>query len=131
MEDYQFYYIDENFDKLPDSSDIQIPLINFVEQEFINKSIRYFNEKLESYLIDNLNNLGYKFETRKDLMEFCKNRVHRISFGQNFNNHIFYLDYIDEENRGTLIGTCNDKLNIKYEGNKIVATFGNQPISKF
>lgn len=130
MGDDQFY-IDQDFDKLPDSADIQISLLKFVEQEFINKSKREFNEKLESYLMDNLKNLGYKFETKKDLMDFCKNRLHRVSFGENFNNHIFYLDYIDEQNRGTLIGRCNDKLNIKYEGNKIVAVFGNQSFSKF
>ncbi len=130
MGDDQFY-IDQDFEQLRCNPDTLVSLFDTVKHEFIRKAQSDFNEKLGEYLLGNLKQLGFEFENNKDLGNFCKNRIHRISFGQDFNNHEFYLDYIDEENRGTFIGSCNDKLNIRYEENKIIVTFGNQPISKF
>ena len=102
-------------------------LLNFHET-FLNGMYRKvtseWDSKLKTYLQDNLKQFGYTFETDTDFFEFCKNRVHRIAFEHKPNEWEFYLDYVDTENTGKLIGICFDKIDFKMNGNTATVTIG-------
>lgn len=95
-------------------------------EDFMNYSYRSFEEHLTNYLTDNLKRLGYKFYSMEQLINFCKERVHRVSFKDNPDEIRFYLDYISENEIGTYIGAYCNKTSVKYEGNTVTAIFGQE-----
>ena len=99
-----------------------------MSQQVINdmykKVYHEWEAKLKAYLLKNLEELGYVFETEPEFFEFCKNRIHRISFEEKPNEYEFYLDYIDIDNIGTFIGGCCDKIDFKMNDNTVTVTIG-------
>lgn len=83
-----------------------------------------WDAKLKAYIQDNLKQFGYFFDTDAEFFEFCKNRVHRIGFEHKPNEWEFYLDYVDAENMGKLIGICSDKIDLKMDGTSASVTIG-------
>jgi hypothetical protein len=102
-------------------------LPNFHEKfmkDMYRKVTAEWDAKLKAYIQENLKQFGYAFETEAEFFEFCKNRVHRIGFENKPNEWEFYLDYVDAENTGKLIGICSDKIDFKMEGNTATVTIG-------
>jgi hypothetical protein len=90
---------------------------------FTKKISNEWNQKITGYLKENLKALGYEFDSDLSFYEFCGKRITIIYSADKINN-CFYLDYIDGENKGTLIGSFSDKVEIIHEGNKITAIIG-------
>jgi hypothetical protein len=97
---------------------------NEIMGNFYNETRKSFEEHLKFYLIKNLKNLGYDFNSEEQFLDFCKNRIQRISFLEEPNEYQFYLDYKNEINKGTFIGSYSDEKIIKQEGSTITATIG-------
>ena len=92
--------------------------------EMYRKVTAEWDAKLKVYIQENLKQFGYAFETESEFFEFCKNRVQRIGFENKPSEWEFYLDYVDAENTGKLIGICSDKIDFKMEGNTATITIG-------
>lgn len=88
-----------------------------METYFIDKITReiskQFHEKLEEHIKSFLKKLGYEFR-EKEFINFCIERVHiTVQDGK----HTFYLDYVDTDNKGTVIGGYYaPKANFSMEG---------------
>jgi len=93
-------------------------------QDVHRKLIEEWDAKLKAYIEANLKQLGFNFETDAEFFEFCKNRIHRIGFENKPNEWEFYLDYVDAENTGKLIGICSDKIDFKIDGSTATVTIG-------
>lgn len=95
---------------------------NEVMENFRQKVSNDFEEKLKSYLIENLGLLGFKFNSDASFMEFLLNRVSRIEPSEN--KFYFFLDYKDEKNTGKLIGSYSSELIVNTEGGNVTVTLG-------
>jgi|GEM_PF-3966457 len=83
-----------------------------------------FEEHLKSYLIQNLREHGFYFCCDDEFIEFFKSRVYRISFADRQNEYFFYVDFVDDSNKGLYIGNYSTEVTIEHEANKITATIG-------
>lgn len=83
-----------------------------------------FDKKLREYVTKNLNDLGYQFATEDEFIEFVKARLHRIGFEDKPHYYELYLDFVDSENNGTLIGSYFDNVDISWKDNTVTATIG-------
>jgi hypothetical protein len=92
--------------------------------ELQRKMVYKFDNKLEDYVKRNLSQLGHEFSSKVYFHDFCKKRITRASFVNDPHCYDIYLDYVSEENRGTLIGCYSDKFKIVNEGNKVTAIIG-------
>jgi hypothetical protein len=95
-----------------------------IVKDFHKKVLSEFELRLKSYLKKNLSQIGYQFSTEPEFLNFCKERITRSAFAGDPNYYEFYLDFVNEENCGTLIGSYSDKIDFKMEGNKVTATVG-------
>lgn len=95
-------------------------------EDFIRRSRDSFEEHLKNYLIDNLKRLGYRFTSPDHFLNFCTERISRVSREDNPNEFRFYLDYDAKTETGTYIGAYCDETGLKYEDNTVIATFGRQ-----
>ena len=93
-------------------------------QQITSQHIAAFNERIKEYLTENLKLIGICFNTDAEFLEFISTRLTRIKFEDNPNYYEFYLDFVNEENRGRLVGSYSDKTKIVHNGNTITATFG-------
>jgi hypothetical protein len=100
------------------------PIAQIVMEDIIVKSSNEFFQKLREYLKTNLHQFGHTFGDDKEFLDFCSARINRISFTENPNHYEFYLDYIDDGNRGHYIGSYCDKVEFINEGDKIIALMG-------
>lgn len=97
--------------------------IKDVMSEFYNRAVNQFDQKLREYIKTNLKELGFDFNTDEEMNEFASNRIHRISFvDQHY--HEIYLDYVDNDNKGILIGCYHDRMESSFENGKLTITFG-------
>jgi len=102
-----------------------LPSLNdFLMGNLYKKLTADFENNLKQYLIKNLNDIGIVFNSENDFIEFVKARVHRIGFEEIPNYYELYLDFVDEKNRGTFLGSYSDKIDVSFEGNKATATIG-------
>lgn len=83
-----------------------------------------FDSHLRAYVTKNLKELGYEFISETDFIAFIQKRVTRISFEDKPNEFEIYLDFVDYENRGTLIGIYSDNVDFSFDGNTAKATIG-------
>lgn len=120
----EFYTSSPAFAKqmLGDALSFQQTIMN----DFTQKAWSEWEQKLKAYLKDNLKQFGYEFATDDEFLNFCKERVNRICFEDNPNYYEFYLDYVNEENTGKLIGACSDEIEFvnDFENNKITVIIG-------
>jgi hypothetical protein len=98
--------------------------IKSVINDFHKKTTAEWEEKLKAYLKENLNQIGYKFENDNHFLDFCKRRVIRLSFQNQPNYYEFFLDFVNEENTGTFIGCCSDKVEFVNEGITLTVILG-------
>lgn len=87
-------------------------------------AIAEWEEKLKVYLKENLKQFGYDFENDNEFLDFCKIRVNRLCFEDKPNYYEFYLDYVNEENTGKLIGCCSDNIDFINNGDKTTIKIG-------
>lgn len=87
------------------------------EKDCISRHTSNFNDKLEKYIIENLRKIGFCFSGKDEFHSFVKERITRVSF-EDVSEVQYYLDYVDENNKGELIGITNEnKCEYKIEGN--------------
>lgn len=91
-------------------------LVNFLVNQATKKAWKEFDEKLMSYLVHNLNSLGYTFVDKNDFLEFCKKRITKVSALNSPDDHDFFLDYDSEYQK--LIGRCNTVIEHKWTEDK-------------
>jgi len=82
------------------------------QEELYSKATSEWEGKLESYLLNNLKNLGYEFANEDKFTEFLKTRVTRIRFEGRHNYYVLCLDYKVEENKGKIIGVYSEEMKI-------------------
>lgn len=87
-------------------------LVNFLVNQATKKAWKEFDENLMSYLIHNLNSLGYTFVDKNDFLEFCKKRIIKVSVLNSPDDHEFFLDYGSKYEK--LIGRCNTVTRTKW-----------------
>ena len=91
-----------------------------VRDEIIDKFFDNFYRKLEEYLVENLSKIGFTFNSKDEFYEFCKVRISKIDFGEN--DHEFYLDFIDLQNKGVLVGKYSDNSKIEFNNEGMTLT---------
>lgn len=94
-----------------------------VMSEFLNRAVNQFDQKLQEYIKTNLKELGFEFSTDEEMNEFASKRIHRIST-EGTHYHEIYLDYVDKDNTGILIGCYHDRMESTFENGKLTVTFG-------
>ncbi len=100
---------------------------SFEEQiigEMVSKARYDWEVVLKKYLRTNLAALGFIFEEEDEFLKFTKERISMISFEESPHELEFYVDFKDLGNRGTLIGICNDKLNLVMDSGTASITIG-------
>lgn len=80
--------------------------------------------KLKEYLRDNLSKMGHQFHSDSDFLGFCKERIRLVSFTENPYRNELYLDFVDADNRGTLVGVYSTEINVYQDANTIKVTIG-------
>ena len=83
-----------------------------------------FDKQLRQHVTDNLKKLGYEFISESDFILFVQKRVSRICFEDKPNYFEIYLDFVENDNKGTLICCYSDKVDFIIEGNSVKATIG-------
>lgn len=94
-----------------------------VTNEFHKKVMFEWEEKLKYYLKDNLKQFGYEFKNDNEFVDFCKSRVNRVCFEDQPNYYEFYIDYINEKNKGKIIGCYSDNVKFVNDGNKVTSIY--------
>jgi len=97
-----------------------------IMSNMLRKVTSEWDAKLRHYIQDNLKQFGYTFKNDADFFDFCKHRIHRLSFTENPNYYEFYLDFVDTENKGTFVGSCSDKMVFTMTGNTANVTIGKE-----
>jgi len=83
-----------------------------------------FDKQLGQHVTNNLKELGYEFISESEFILFVQKRVSRICFNGKPNYFEIYLDFIDSDNKGTLICCYSDKVDFIIEGNSVKVTIG-------
>lgn len=109
---------------LGDASGDFMSLHEQVMFDFHKKVWSDFDKKLREYVTKHLNDLGYQFATEDDFIEFVKARIYRIGFEDKPHYYELYLDFVDNENKGTFIGSYSDNVDITWNENTVTATIG-------
>lgn len=100
----------------------QMSFLETVQNEFIRKASKDFDNHLKNYVTKNIKELGFEFQSEDDFIQFISKRVTKIAFEDKPNEYELYVDYQTDNQK--LIGIYNDKVSFSYEGNKVTATFG-------
>lgn len=95
-----------------------------IQNEFMAKVSKGFDNHLKNYVTINLKQLGFEFDSEADFIDFIAKRVTRIGFQNKPNEWELYLDYQTENQK--LIGLYNDKATYSYEGSSCSVVFGRQ-----
>jgi hypothetical protein len=95
-----------------------------ITADFYKQLMQKFDAHLKSYIQTNLSALGFTFDDDSEFISFVKKRVFKIDFSGNPNQHDLYLDFVDAENKGILIGTYCDEVSFKMDTNTYTATIG-------
>lgn len=97
-----------------------VSLVNFLLNQISKNVWKEFDEKLMSYLVHNLNSLGYTFVDHEDFIEFCKKRITKVSALNSPDDYEFFLDYGTKYQK--LIGRCNTETHYKGSENNSMIT---------
>lgn len=98
--------------------------INRITMSLISKAQNTLKAHIRLKLIEKLKYLGYVFEDDYEFNQFCINRVSTIHFEDRVNYSELYLDFVNDENKGTLIFCYSDKVSCDYSDDKIIVTIG-------
>lgn len=83
-----------------------------------------FNNRKDNFLRDNieksLGKLGFYFPSESELIIFAERRITKV-IDSDFKLDLYYLDYIDEENNGILLGSINYDFNYESSGSLITS----------
>lgn len=100
----------------------KVSVMEIVQQDFIRKASKDFDNHVKNYVTKNLKELGFEFQSEDDFIQFVSKRVHRIGFENRPNEWELYVDY--QSSNQKFIGSYNDKKCISYDGSKLTVTFG-------
>jgi hypothetical protein len=100
-------------------------LTDTIEQKIIDDLIIQYDKHILNRTENALKLLGFKFDSDKELIDFCINRVQKINY-ENKNNYFeLYLDYKSNNEKGTLILFGNESIEIDaIENGKVSYTIG-------
>lgn len=87
-------------------------------QEFNKRVLNDWERQLKDYLIKNLKVVGFEFKDEAEFLEFCKNRLHRITTADKPTYFEFYVD------KKIFVGAYDETVNIKYKENLVTAVIG-------
>ena len=99
-------------------------IIEYIQDQINRQLANELDSKLKEYLRGNLSKIGYQFHSDSAFFDFCKERIRLVSFPENPYRNELYLDFVDVENKGTLIGVYSTELNIYQDGDTIKMTIG-------
>lgn len=100
-------------------------LIEEITNDLYTKAIVQFESTLRRYIKDSLVMAGYEFfYSDTDFESFCKDRIYRLSFDDKPHYYELYLDFVDNENRGSFLCCYSDEMHCTYEGGTLKVTIG-------
>lgn len=88
-------------------------LLNSIVKDAMLQAQRKFDVLLMEYLKTNLSYFGFNFSSNNEFLSFAKERIQRVTF-EDSTKVEYYLDFVDEENRGNFIGITNEG-NVSFE----------------
>ena len=88
--------------------------IRLIQDEYIHRLTKKFNDYLRDYLIENLKSLGHEFDNESDFINFCKENITQRSIGD-----IIYL-YLPDL---TLIGKYSKSVSFDHNVDNITSSF--------
>lgn len=103
-------------------TDLDFSVIHNIQNDFIIKASKDFDNHLKNYVTKNLKELGFEFENETDFIDFVSNRVTRVGFADKPNEYELYVDFQSKNQK--LIGLYNDKVSFSNDGSTFTATFG-------
>jgi len=103
-------------------TDLDFSVIQNIQNDFVIKASKDFDNHLKNYVTKNLKELGFEFENETDFIDFVSNRVTRVGFAYKPNEYELYVDFQSKNQK--LIGLYNDKISFSNDGSTFTATFG-------
>lgn len=99
-----FRGIIDRFKEVDSNGDILMPgLFKNTQEDFIQNFVKKFDEKLEKYVIENLERLGFKFESKGEFYSFVSFRVKRIAYSDRPGYYEFYV--LHDSGKSELFGS--------------------------
>lgn len=89
----------------PDSNgDTLIPgLFKNIQEDFLQNFVNQFDKKLEQYVFENLERLGFKFESKDEFYSFVSFRVKRVGYSGRPGYYEFYV--LNDSGKSELFGS--------------------------
>ena len=82
----------DKFKEVDSNGDILMPgLFKNIRENFTRNLVDEFDEKLEKYVIENLERLGFKFESKDEFYSFVSSKVKRIGYSDRPGYYEFYV----------------------------------------
>ena len=91
---------------------------NSIAADLTRQLAEKFDNQIKDYLIKNLAELDYIFNSEHEFLDFCKNRITRISQAKKPYYHEFYLD------NKIFVGSYSEETKYNQNGNTINVTIG-------
>src|SRR5690606_423610 len=95
-----------------------------IKTELLSKLMREWEEALKAYLRKNLSEIGHKFVSDDEFMEFAKERITKVASVYHPGEYILFLDFVNLDNPGIEIGSYDTSFSIKNSGYSFTATIG-------
>lgn len=122
FKDYDLKKIESDW--LEGLEDQKESLISFIQKNAISNLQKEQSGALEKLVKKRLGVIGHTFNSQEEFYSFCSNRIHRVGFGGEPFRYEIYLDFIDENNRGTLLASYSAKINIELDNYTATFTLG-------
>jgi valyl-tRNA synthetase len=100
-----------------------LPMLDSIMKQHIAKLTNEWDNKLKNFITEKLNNLGYHFDSESEFLTFVSKMVSKFSTQHNLMYH-FYLDFIDDKNKGIHLGSASRDTLIEWDGNRCKMTIG-------
>lgn len=99
-------------------------LIGYIQENAISNIQKEQTEALEKLVKKRLEVIGHTFLSQEEFYSFCSKRIQKVSFTEEPFRHEIYLDFVDKNNRGTLLATYSTEINIERNGCLATITLG-------
>jgi hypothetical protein len=98
-------------------------LENYIYKHAQEKIMIEFDKKLQECVRASLAEKGFVFDSDDELHQFAKERLYRLSFEDQPNEHVIFLDYKSEEDMGIIVCTYSDKILFKHNDDGVQSTY--------
>lgn len=100
-----------------------LPMLGSIMNQHISKLTNEWDNKLKNFIAEKLNSLGYNFDNESEFLTFVSKRVSTSLTEHNLTYH-FYLDFIDDKNKGIHLGSASRETRIEWDGDRCKMTIG-------